>query len=220
MSGPVVPDPRNVLGGVRPALFRAYVGLVALAGLVVLVVVVPRDDLVGSVPRLGAASFLLGGLLLVSELRPLLTAGSRDGNGISVSTAFVFAVLLRYGLPLALVLQTLAVLLADGSRRKAPWRIAFNTGQFALAWAAAAAVMAQHGRATSTGHPLPLSGRDLLPALAGGLVYFAVNQVLVARAVSLMAGGTVWRTLRLGLVYELLTNGALLALAPLIVLAV
>ncbi|MGZ6826577.1 MAG: diguanylate cyclase domain-containing protein, partial [Mycobacteriales bacterium] len=220
MSGPVVPDPRNVLGGVRPALFRAYVGLVALAGLVVLVAVVPAGDLVRTVPRLGAASFALGGLLLASELRPLLTAGSRDGNGISVSTAFVFAVLLRYDLPLALVLQTLAVLLADGSRRKAPWRIAFNAGQFALAWAAAAAVMEQLGRSTSTDAPQLLRGHDLLAALAGGLVYFVVNQVLVARAVSLKVGGTVWGTLRPQLVYELLTNGALLALAPLVVLAV
>jgi diguanylate cyclase (GGDEF)-like protein len=213
-------DPRNDRTAPREALFRAYVAVVTVAGLSLVAYELVQVNLLGHLSGLGPACLVLCGLLLLGELRPLLTAGAPDPNGVTVSTAFVFAILLRYDLPLALVLQTLAVVLSDATKRKALWRTAFNASQYALSWTAAWAAMRLFGHTADIAHPVDLTGHDLLAALLGGVVFFVVNEVLVARAVSLKAGGRLWDTLRSDLVYELLTNGALLALAPLVVLSV
>ncbi len=208
------------MAGSHGRMFELYIGAVGLSGLLVVAVVVYRGNVAIGVPTLGAACFLACGLLLLSEFRPLFTAGARDSNGVALSTAFVFAILLRYDLPLALTLQTLAVVVSDGIKRKAVWRIGFNAGMFALSWSAAWAVMRLLGHHASLTHPLNLDGGDLLPALAGAVTYFVVNEVLVARAISLKAGEGLWETLRPELAYELLTNGAQFALAPLVALSI
>jgi diguanylate cyclase (GGDEF)-like protein len=169
---------------------------------------------------MGAAFFVVCGLLLLGEFRPLLTAGSRDVNGVVLSTAFVFAILLRYGLPVALALQVLAVVISDTTKRKAVWRTGFNAGQYALSWSAAWVVMGVFGHEASTTRPLSLQTRDLLPALAGAVMFFFTNELLVATAISLKVGEGLWDGLRPDLPYELLTSGALLALAPLVVLSI
>ncbi len=212
-------DPRNALTAPHQGLFRAYAGVVALSGLALVVGVLTQSTVMSALPSLGSACYVVFGLLLVLEFRPLLTAGSRDVNGVVLSTAFVFAILLRYDLPLALVLQTLAVVISDGSKGKAVWRTCFNIGQYALSWTAAWGVMHVLGHQASALHPLDLDARDLLPALAGACTFFVVNELLVARAISFKAGENVWETLRPDLGYELLTTGALLALGPLVALS-
>jgi len=199
--------------------FKAYIWTVAGSGLLVLAGVLATADLSG-VLRLGPAFVAVSALLLLSEFRPLFTSGSRDVNGVVLSTAFVFAILLRYDLALALALQTLAVVISDSSKGKAPWRTAFNAGQYALSWTAAWAVMYVLGHRASITSPLDLTGQDLVAALAGACVFFVVNEVLVGQAVSLKVGSGLWATLRPDLAYELLTTGALLALAPLVVLSI
>jgi len=133
-------DDRNDFAGRRDLAFRAYVAAVSTAGLVVLALAARTLD-VASILGLEPAFWALCALLLVAELRPLFTAGARDANGLALSTSFVFALLLRYGLPIAVLVQAVATTVADVSRRKAPWRTAFNIGQFTLSWSAAAVVM-------------------------------------------------------------------------------
>ena len=212
-------DPRNVMGGPRALPFKLFVTVVALCGFAMVGSALAITDPT-AVTHLGAAFFVVSGLLLLSELRPLFTAGARDVNGVVLSSTFVFAILLRYDLPIALALQTLAVVISDGTKRKAPWRIAFNTGQYACSWTAAWAVMSLLGHRADLLHPLALSGHDLLPALAGACTFFVANELLVARAVSLKLGVGLWEVLRPDVAAELLSNGALLALAPLIVLSI
>ncbi len=213
------PDPRNVMNGPHQLLLKPFVALVSLSGLAVVAYLVSTADLT-PVPYLGPAFYAVAGLLLISELRPLLTAGAHDVNGVALSTAFVFAILLRYDLTLALVLQVVAVVISDTTKRKALWRVCFNAGQFTLSWSAAWVVMVALGHHPDLAHPIPLSGHVLLPALAGACTFFVVNQLLVSRALSLKAGTRLWESMRPDLVYELLTHGALLALAPLIVLSI
>ena len=205
------------MSGPRVLLFRLFVAAVGLAGLTTVGVVLARSG-VPSARHLGAAFVAVAGLLLLGEIRPLFTAGTRDTNGVVLSTAFVFAVLLRYDLPLALALQTTAVVVSDTTKRKALWRTGFNAGQYALSWTAAWAVMHLLGHRASPAAPLDLSASDLLPALAGACTFFVVNELLVARAVSLRMGGSLWDTFRPDLAYELLTTGALLSLGPLVAL--
>ena len=223
MAGPVQPDPsvdgRNEFTGRRTALFRGYVCAVVAAGTAVLAVALRSID-VSALLGLPPAFWVLCALLVLAELRPLFTAGARDANGLVLSTTFVFALVLRFGLPVAVLVQALATATADIGRRKAPWRTAFNVSQFALSWAAAAGTMRLVGHSASLSSPLDLTGLDLLAAGAGGITYFVVNQLLVTIAVSLKTGRPVGRLLRADLAYEAATNGALLALSPLIALLV
>jgi len=210
---------RNDFGGTHDLGFRLFVWAVGLSGVALLLLAAASLD-VGTLLGLEPAFWALCALLLAAELRPLFTAGARDSNGLSVSTAFVFALMLRYGLPVAVLVQALAVVTSDVSRGKAPWRTAFNVGQYTVSWAAASVVMQRVGLDAGVAAPTDIAADDLLAALAGGLTYFAVNQVLVTCAVSLKTGLRWWSLLRDDLAYEAVTNGALLALAPLVVLAV
>ena len=152
-------------------------------------------------------------LLVAAELRPLFTAGGRDPNGHLLTSAFVFALLLRYGLPTAVLVQALATTVIDLSRRNAAWRIGFNVGQYALSWWAAAAAMALLGFRPQA-VPIDLVAAHLPAAGLGGLTYFVVNQLLVVVAVALKAGRPWWEVLREDLAYEGGSNAALLALSP------
>ncbi|MCU1621449.1 MAG: GGDEF-domain containing protein [Frankiales bacterium] len=217
MSATTRPDPRNVITGPREGAFTSFVGSVAVSGLLLValtLVLAPIPPLGG----LGAAFAAIAGLLLLSEFRPLFTGGG-DSNGVVLSTCFVFAVLLRYDLPLALAMQTIAVVISDTTKRKAIWRTGFNAGQYAVSWTAAWLVMLVLGHHAQAARPMPLTEAELLPAIAGGITFFVVNELLVTRAISWRIGQGLWETLRPDLAYELLTTGALLAFAPLVVLA-
>ena len=212
------PDPLDSTRAARRLEFSGWVAACVLAG---------AGVLVHAAAQLGPSTLLamepafwsLCGLLLLAELRPLLTAGARDPNGHLLTSAFVFAVLLRYGLPAAVVVQALATTAVDLSRRRAPWRIAFNVGQYAVSWQAAAGAMALLGLRPDA-VPTDLVATQLLPAAVGGLTYFVVNQLLVVLALSLELGRSGWQLLREDLAFEGATSAALLALSPLIVLAV
>jgi diguanylate cyclase (GGDEF)-like protein len=206
------------MAGPRVTGFRVYVMTVMTLGLCVLAAVLLRMD-TGVMLRLGTAFWAAAGLLLVSESRPLFIPGSRDVNGIVLSTAFVFAMLLRYDLTVALALQAAAVVFSDIGRRKALWRTLFNIGQYALSWLGAWLVLLALGHTGSAAHPSTLTGTELVHGLAAAATFFVLNEVLVAKAIALRTGVCVRTVLGGDVVYELLTTGALLALGPLVVLA-
>src|SRR3954468_12249916 len=169
--------PRN--GG-----FWAYLGLVTAIGL----------GLTGNAllhlsgadfDLMGAAFYVAAGLLVLLELRPLMTAGSPDANGVSTSTAFVFALLLHWGLGPALLMMTIATILADCVRRKAPWRTAVNVAQFAISYSVAWKTLTVFGLHPSPHSPVTVTAGQLPAILAAGLVYFLVNNALVSQALSL-----------------------------------
>jgi diguanylate cyclase (GGDEF)-like protein len=210
------PDPRNVL--VRASWFAGYVAAVTLAGLAALVVLLVTQDL-GALARLEPAFWAVAALVIVGEARPLFPPGARDVNGVALSTAFVFAMLLRYDLTVALSLQAIALVVTDLRTDRAVWRTAFNVAQYTLSWSACWGVMTLQGHEASVAHPATLGPSDLGYAGAGGITYFVVNEVLVGLAISLSSRTRLrevlsWTTLR----YDLLTTGALVALGPLVVL--
>ena len=217
-GGPPSADPRDSASASRVLPFRLHVAACVLAVLAVLASAAAELD-AATLLAMQPAFWSVCALLLLAELRPLLTAGARDPNGHLLTSAFVFALLLRYGLPAAVLVQAVATTAIDLSRRKAPWRIAFNVSQYAVSWWAAAGalgLLGLHPDAT----PVDLVAADLLPAAVGGLTYFAVNQLLVVVALSLKLGRSWWQLLREDLAFEGATSAALLALSPLIVLAV
>jgi diguanylate cyclase (GGDEF)-like protein len=165
---------------------------------------------------MGTVFWVTASLLLIGELRPLFTAGSRDVNGIATSTTFVFALLLQRGVAVAILMQAVATLIADRSKRKAWWRSAFNISQYALSYGAAAGVLHLFGRGATPGAPLSVDGRDLGVIALAGLAYFVMNDVLVARAVAWHEDRPLLAVIRDDLAYQGLTTGALLALSPLV----
>ncbi|HEX8002134.1 MAG TPA: EAL domain-containing protein [Mycobacteriales bacterium] len=167
------------------------------------------------VRTMGAAFLMAAALLVVGELRPLFTG--RDQNGVATSTTFVFALLLHWGIGVAVLMQAVATVVADRTNRKAWWRTGFNVAQYSLSYGAAAAALRALGHNASAGSPLPITGADL-PAIAlAGLVFFVCNDVFVGVAIALHADEPVWKTIRSDLAYQGLTTAALLALSPLVV---
>ncbi|HVM27267.1 MAG TPA: diguanylate cyclase, partial [Mycobacteriales bacterium] len=211
-------DVRNRFGGTWPSAFRGYVAAVTALGLAAWVhgtLSLDLSDLRGLEP----AFWLVVTLLVAVELRPLFAAGTRDTNGIALSLAMLFALLLGYGLAVALLAQAAAVLVTDLSKRKAPWRTAFNIGQYSLCWTAAAVTMAWTGHAPSPDRLSVMDGGMLAAAAAGAVVYFVVNQLLVTQAIALSVGRPLRDVLVPDLAHEVASNGALLSLSPLVVLA-
>src|SRR4051812_31585558 len=167
---------------------------------------------------MGATFLVVAALLVLGELRPLVTAGSPDANGISTSTAFVFALLLHWGLPIALLMQAIATVLADAVRQKAAWRTAFNVGQQALSFGAAWAVLWVFHQNPSPMAPQTIDGKKLVGLVIAGLFYFLVNNALVSQALALRARTSFRTEFFNSWGYQVAANGALLGLAPIVVI--
>ncbi|HET6908488.1 MAG TPA: EAL domain-containing protein [Mycobacteriales bacterium] len=172
----------------------------------------------GDLRHMGTAFVVIAALVLVGELRPVVTAGSPDANGVSTSTAFVFALLLHWGLGVALLMQTVATIVADMVRHKAPWRTAFNVAQCALSYGAAALMLWLFGDLATPRHPLLFTGAELPAFALAGIVFFAINNGLVSGALALHDRSSLREKLFSDLSYQLFSSGALLGLAPIVVI--
>ncbi len=176
-----------------------------------------RDLQPGDLRTMGPAFLMAAALLVAGELRPLFTPATRDQNGVATSTTFVFALLLHWGLGVAVLMQAVATVVADRTNNKAWWRTGFNVSQYSLSYGAAAGVLALMGRSPSPGAPLPITGADL-PAIAlAGVTFFLCNNALVSQAIAFHSDRKLWPVIRGDLAYQGLTTGALLALSPIVV---
>src|SRR6478735_8114598 len=163
------------------------------------------------------AFFLIGGLLVLGELRPVVMSG-RDPYGVVTSHAFVFAILYIWGLAPAVVLMAVATLTSELVRRKEPWKIFFNAGQYVISIAAAWPVMLAFGVHPTPSDPLTsLQGSDIAWIVLTWIVMFVVNDALVAGV-----AGDEGISFREAFVedfwYYATTHFAVFALSPLIVL--
>ncbi len=191
---------------------------VAVAGLVLLAVTVPRL----SFPALRALAvhplfWVIAALALIGELRPIVTPGKSDPDSGVTALTFCFAALLYWGFPTAALVRCATTLIAALTGRQAPFRGAFNAAQCTLSLGAAAVVLDAAGQ-----HPMPLrpwvlSGRELGLVALAALAYFACNFVLVGLAVALHGRTPVLATLRATLPYQAFVNLVLLSAAPLVV---
>jgi diguanylate cyclase (GGDEF)-like protein len=192
----------------REWAFRLYVlGTVAAAA-----VVLTRAVAEARRHELPASFWMVAGLVVVAELRPLLANRAAGSDGIVLSTMFVFAALLQWGLGPAAVLQIVGVVLADVLRRRAGRRTVVTSARYTLSWGAAQLVLDLVHGGTGPGAALRLDGGDL-PALAlAAATYLVVDTVLAS-----VETRTAVRERFSG--HEALITGGLLASAPLVVLA-
>ena len=102
-----------------------------------------------------------------------------DPQGVNISTAFVFAILVHCGPGRPLLLQTVGDAAGRAARRrKALWRIVFNAGQYVLclaaAWLVLLAVRRPARQPDASRWPSPPS-RPRRRSVLAWVVYFVVN---------------------------------------------
>jgi diguanylate cyclase (GGDEF)-like protein len=201
----------------RPPLRRYTDPVAAIGGLVVLAGI-PLTLL--DRHRFGVALTVLAVLTVVGELPALLPHLRQSKIAIGTSTAFVFAMLVCFGLGPALLVQTAVSVMGDTIQRKQWWRTAFNVGMHGICLVASRAVLAIGGVPVLG---LPHGGwvtltSDLLPAvLASAVTYFVVNHALISVAYALRDGKAVLVSAREHLDMRILGDAALLTLSPAVV---
>jgi len=212
-------DDRNVAPRHGAAAFWTYLGVVSAAGFALLIQQVTTLSFY-DIGAMGPVFIVVAALIVIGELRPLVTAGAPDANGVNMATAFVFALLLHWGLGVAVLMQAVATLIADAMRRKAWWRVTFNIAQYVLSYGAAGLMLYLLGRTPTPTHPLGFDGGDLPAFLLAGIVFFIANDGLVVEALALRAHESFYSEFRADLGYSLASTWALLGLAPLVVVVI
>lgn len=215
-------DPNNTRDTVprRGSPLWIYVVSAAAVGFVALAV---------SLASLGTADFkqlgtnplywLLACIIVFGELKPIITPGATETTGATVSTTFTFATLLYAGLPTALLMHAVATVAMGILRRHALHRIAFNVGQYTLSFSASGLILMVFGISSAPTRPWVPDGGNLIAILLAGTVYFVVNLCLVNSAIALHERTAVIKAMRSNLGLQILAGGALLGLAPLVVVA-
>jgi diguanylate cyclase (GGDEF)-like protein len=158
--------------------------------------------------------WLLSLFVLAGELLPIPVPRRQGLAKVTISTAFAFAILLRFGVWPATLVYVVSVVIADAVEHVAPVKALFNGAQYALAMMAAAATLTLAGA-----HPplLTLSADDVPAVIAAGTVFFVVNHALACVGAALLAGLPIPRYIRDDLKFQAWTAGCLLAFAPAVV---
>ena len=156
-------------------------------------------------------------LIMVGELRPIITPGKSGPDSGVASVTFGFAALLFWGLPVAALLKAASTLIAGTADRKAVFRTVFNAAQDVLALGAAWAALGLASIHPDPMHPWLPSGAQLGGVALAAAAYFAVNFTLVAVAISLHARAPLRVVVRDELPYQAFVILALLSAAPLVV---
>jgi diguanylate cyclase (GGDEF)-like protein len=158
--------------------------------------------------------WLLSLFVLIGELLPIPVPRRHGLAKVTISTAFAFAMLIRFGLAPAITVYVASVVIADGIERVPTIRILFNAAQYALAMLAAAGVLALLGAQPPM---VAITGHEVLAILVAAAAFFAVNHAFACVGAALLAGLPVPRYMRDDLVFQAWTAGCLLAFAPAVV---
>ena len=193
----------------------AFLAGVTVIGCTALVVAMLRLDTAGLAELARTPLFwALAVLVVLGELRPVMVSSATAVGGTYPSAMFTFAVLLYYGLPVAVLMQAAAIAVNGVATRKAWHRVLFNIAQSTLALTAAAVVLGVFGIVPDAAATWVPGGGDL-PALAlAGIAYFATRAMLVCGAVALHERRPLARVLRGTVGPQGLVYAALLGLAP------
>ncbi len=210
------PDHPSLL---RPSMFAVGWWVSVAGGLLLVGYAVAQT--IPALPEADAAFWVIAGLLLLFEFSPVIIGSGYDSQGVATSDAFTFAVLYLYGPWPAIALISCATLVSELVKRKPPWKVPYNIGQFALSLGSAALVMGLWFRATDQPTPTlvePLAALqpvDLTWMVAGWLTFFFVNNTLF----SLLAdpGRTFADDFFDDFAYYFFTTIAVLAVAPIVV---
>ncbi len=205
----------------HPRVLITYLSAVSVLGLLAMAASTATSDLT-AVSRMSADTVLavLTCFLLVvlAELRPVLGFRDQDPVGVSLAATFVFSLLLHVGVLPAMLLITMATLLAGTLHREAVRRTLFNVGQYALTVLAGGLVLAALGPRPTLDQPwTPSRVSDVVVVAVVAAVCILVNDVLVSIAVGLFEDVSPLSVFLVDLRFEAVVSGAQYGLAPLVV---
>lgn len=164
-------------------------------------------------PRQPAEFALFVGLLLIGELFPITIQRKDAKDLITVSGPFALALLLRWPLEFVLIAQATASLIDGAVHRISWWARAFNVSQYIVSLAGAGFVF--HALASSIS-PTGFTAMHFAAALAAAAVFFVLNNTLTGIGIAFSESLPVRDLLLDDLGFQLSTNGALIALAPIL----
>ncbi|MFN8078906.1 MAG: EAL domain-containing protein [Kineosporiaceae bacterium] len=204
-----------------PAVVTVYaVGVVILSAVIFGVVAARQISAVDWVSPELVTCYLLAGLLVLGELRPVHVArADGDTDQVTVSTTFALALVLCGPLSLALLVQGLAVAAGDALGGRQRLRAAFNVAQYVLTLTSARAVYCLMTGVGMLDPTTTISADRVFAALAAGVTFFVVNNGAVALAVALQAGRSALAVIEGDLRAQGLTSVILIGLAPVAAMA-
>nr|MDQ3878380.1 diguanylate cyclase [Actinomycetota bacterium] len=152
-------------------------------------------------------------LLIVGELFPITIQRKGTKDLITVSGPFALALLLRWPLIFVIVAQSVASLLDGAVHRISWWARLFNVSQYIVSLASAGLLF--HALASPI-TAANFSATHFFAALAAAAVFFVMNNTLTGIGIGLSEGLPLLRLLLDDLWFQVSTNGALIALAPIL----
>jgi diguanylate cyclase (GGDEF)-like protein len=198
----------------------AFVAAVALATLVVAAAVARVEGSIDHSQVNWWAFAVFGVLLVVAEGRPSFSLRFGEGGEITPGWAFAFALLLL-GSPLsAMALAGISVLIADLIVRKSFIKVVFNVAQVSLSLGLGALVLHVSGLSGPSLTRGDISFLQSLGMILSGFVVLFTSAMLLFVVMALVRGISVWVPIREGWLTSVSADGALLAIAPIFVVAV
>jgi diguanylate cyclase (GGDEF)-like protein len=198
----------------RATAAQLYIGTIIASGFGLLAVLAVLDG-PGLIGHLDWCVGLLAVAVVVGEILPV-RLGRGEGEMVA-STTFAFALLLHAGIGAAALTQAVASSTADRLHGKRPVHWAFNVGQYTLAIFVSGTVFEL---LTSPPQDGTFTLVQVLAALAAAAVYFVANTGAVSTVIALTSGTRVRDEFSGELMRQTATEGILLGLSPLVVLAV
>jgi diguanylate cyclase (GGDEF)-like protein len=203
---------------VRARLFPAYLAVVIASGAAATALLARRlldEDPGWDRPGL----WLLVVLAVLGEVRQIPVWRGHQNIQVVTTTTFVFAIMLGFGVPAGVLAQVLASIVGDAVSRAPKIKVVFNAAQNALCYTALGVALVLLGPLRD-GAPALLTLRYVPALAAAAAVNFLANQGLVSTCIALAQGRAVLRQLRADLPFHALTQGALYALAPVVLATV
>jgi len=215
-------DTRNIGPRVGSPLWY-HMSAVTVVGAVVFVFAVSRLMHMSGLVR-EPIFWVLAAMVVLGDIWPIVTPGRSSLEAPLASVTFSFAMLIVWGLPVAVLVRATSTMVTFLAKRKAPHRAAFNAAANTLSLAAAGIVLWQLGLHRGPKHWLGLIGkyldRNLLAILLAALACFVVSYVLFTVAVALHSRERVLGTLVSRLPYEAFVGLVVFATGPLVALAI
>ncbi len=199
----------------RSRRLERFVAAVTLVGLIVVGVTMLSELHSRARP---AVVWELAILVVVGEMVPLRVPFRGGGQEVTLSTTFVFALLLLGSPAIGLLAQVTASAASDLVGRKAWWKTLFNLAQYAIAVAAAAAILRNLGsHPISVGSPITIA--TVMLVFASGVTLYLVNTLLIGAAIGLSEDIALGALLRDDMPFQAAVMCVLLSQAPLLVVA-
>jgi signal transduction histidine kinase len=198
-----------MVAATRPAPLRVYVAVTSVAGISLVVLFAVRGGLHAAATA-PTAYWLLVGLLVASELKPITVPRRDEAYSVTISTTFAVALLLGWGPGPAVVSYALASVVGDLVSRRPPRAVVFNAAQYGLTLSAAGLVHHLLGG----GVPFAAGHRDLLAFLGAAVAFLLANNTLVRVAAALSHRTDLLASLRDDARTHALTSAIMFAVAP------